>query len=439
MRINQMAVDAMQMRTKKLAWFFFSTVSLSYLMVYFHRVAPAVVSDLLMAEFNLSGTVLGNLAAIYFYVYTLMQLPAGVFADGFGARKTVFWGMMVAGAGSFIFAAAPFLGLAFVGRLLIGLGVSVIFVCMLKIVTEWFPEKQFGALSGLALFIGNSGAVLAATPLAYIVSLWGWRISFSLVGAVGILAGILTLVFVKDRPSMLGLPSPNPSPNENTGMALSDVIRGLSTVMKNPASWPPFSVFFGIYGTLMAFQGVWGLPFLVQQYGMQRFEASSNLLIIAVGLVIGCPIVGYLSDRLGRRKTPLLVFASMYVLCWVVMLAWPGGKPSTVVLPFLLFSMGFFASGFILVWSCTKEINPIALSGCSIGLANMGGFLGAAVLQPLFGWALDQKWQGLMEGGIRIYPIEAWRFAILVALLILLLTTLSGLLIKEPSRKKQLQ
>lgn len=435
-----MAVDALQRRTQKFAWFFFSIVSLSYLMVYFHRVAPAVVSDLLMAEFNLSGSVLGNLAAIYFYVYTLMQLPAGVLADGFGARKTVFWGMMVASAGSFIFATSPFLSLAFIGRILIGFGVSVIFVSMLKIVTEWFPEKQFGALSGLALFIGNSGAVLAATPLAYLVSLWGWRISFSLVGAVGIVAGILTLIFVKDRPSALGLPSPNVPSKKNSEMALKEVIRGLATVMKNPGSWPPFVVFFGIYGTLMAFQGVWGLPFLVQQYGMQRFEASSNLLLIAVGLVIGCPIVGYISDRLGKRKIPLLVFALMYVLCWVVILIWPGGKPSNVVLPFLLFSMGFFASGFILVWSCAKEINPIALSGCAIGLANMGGFLGAAVLQPLLGWALDLKWLGLMEGGIRIYPLEAWRFAFLLALVILLSTTLfGGLLIKEPSQKKQHQ
>jgi len=425
----------LQKRRQKFAWYFFGIVSLSYLMVYFHRVAPAVVSDLLMAEFNLSGAVLGNLAAIYFYVYTLMQLPAGVLADGVGAKKTIFWGMMISGAGSIIFAASTVLGFACLGRILIGFGVSVIFVSMLKIVTEWFPQKQFGTLSGTALFIGNSGAVLAATPLAYLVSLWGWRVSFTLVGGVGIFAGILTLILVKDRPSELKLPSPDDVPKAGVSMEIRDVIRGLGAVMKNPGSWPPFAVFFGIYGSLMAFQGVWGLPFLVQQYGMERFEASSNLLIIAVGLVIGCPTIGFISDRIGKRKLPLLIFTVMYVLSWVALLAWPGGKPAPFVLPFLLFAMGFFASGFILLWGCTKEVNAVEFSGCAIGLANMGGFFGAAIVQPLFGWALDKKWLGLVEEGVRIYPLEAWRFAFLLALVILVSTTLIGLLIKEPGHK----
>lgn len=430
-----MTPDVLQKRTKKIGWYFFGIVSLSYLMVYFHRVAPAVVSDLLMAEFNLSGAVLGNLAAIYFYVYTLMQLPAGVLADGVGAKKTIFWGMMISGIGSLIFAASTILGFAYLGRILIGFGVSVIFVSMLKIVTEWFPERQFGALSGIALFIGNSGAVLAATPLAYLVSICGWRVSFSLVGGVGIFAGFLTLVLVKDRPSELNLPSPNSTSKAAARVGVRDVIQGLGTVMKNPNSWPPFILFSGVYGSLMAFQGVWGLPFLVQQYGMERFEASSNLLIIAVGLLIGCPTVGYISDWIGKRKLPLLTFLLMYALCWVAMLAWPGGKPAPFVLPFLLFAMGFFASGFILVWACAKEVNPIELSGCAIGLANMGGFLGAAIVQPLFGWALDEKWQGIVEEGVRIYPLEAWRFAFLLALVILLSTTLIGILIKEPKQK----
>ena len=426
-----MTSELLQQKRQKFAWYFFGIVSLSYLMVYFHRVAPAVVSDLLMAEFNLSGAVLGNLAAIYFYVYTLMQLPAGVLADGVGARQTVFWGMMISGAGSLIFAASSILEFAYLGRILIGLGVSVIFVSMLKIVTEWFPEKQFGTLSGTALFIGNSGAVLAATPLAYLVSLWGWRVSFSLVGGAGIFAGILTLILVKNRPSELNLPSPDTTVKTGPGIGIKEVIKGLGRVMKNPGSWPPFAVFFGIYGSLMAFQGVWGLPFLVQQYGMERFEASSNLLIIAVGLVIGCPTIGYLSDRIGKRKLPLLTSSLMYALCWIALLAWPGGKPAAFIIPFLLFAMGFFASGFILLWGCAKEVNPTELSGCAIGLANMGGFFGAAVVQPLFGWALDKKWQGLVEQGVRIYPLEAWRFAFLLALVILISTTLTGFFIKE--------
>ena len=111
-----------------MSWIIFSVLALPYLMVYFHRVAPAIVADLLMSDFALSGAVLGNLAAIYFYVYTLMQLPAGLLADSFGARRTVFLGMLVSGAGSIIFGWAPFLEIAYIGRIGVGFGVSVIFV-----------------------------------------------------------------------------------------------------------------------------------------------------------------------------------------------------------------------------------------------------------------------------------------------------------------------
>ncbi len=432
-----MSQETLQKKTQKLAWLFFGIVSLSYIMVYFHRVAPAVVSDLLMSEFNLSGAVLGNLAAIYFYVYTLMQLPAGILSDSFGAKKTIFWGMLVSGVGSFIFAGSNILILAYVGRILIGFGVSVIFVSMLKIVTEWFSERQFGALSGISLFIGNLGAVFAATPFAYVVSIWGWRTSFAIIGGFSIFTGILALVLVKDRPAAIGLPSPN-GVTVGTGvqMGLGDVIQGLGKVMKNPLSWPPFVVLFGLYGSLMAFQGIWGLPFLVQQYGMARFEAAFNLLIIAMGLVIGCPLAGFISDRIEKRKLPLMVSVFLYSICWIIMLAWPGGKPSVEILPVLFFFMGFFASGFVIIWSCTKEVNPLALSGCSIGLANMGGSLGAAVVQPLFGWALDKKWQGAMEEGVRIYPLEAWRFAFTLVVFILVSTALFGIFITEPGSKQ---
>ncbi len=423
-------------RVQRLAWIFFAVLALPYLMVYFHRVAPAVVADLLMAEFKLSGAVLGNLAALYFYVYTLMQLPAGLFADAFGARRTVFVGMLVSGVGSILFGLAPFLKLAYAGRILIGLGVSVIFVSILKIVTEWFPNRKFGTMSGLTLLIGNSGAVLAATPLAFIVTIWGWRLSFISVGIVCLLAGILTLVIVKDRPAIMGLPSPNGEKAVSQAPPkIADVLKGLAAVMMNPYSWPPFITFMGIFGSLMAFQGVWGMPFLVQQYHISRINASSTLLVLALGLVVGSPLAGAISDGIKRRKLPLLVFTSLYICCWGAMLGWPGGKPPITVLPFLLFAMGLSASGFVIVWACAKEVNATRMAGSAMGLANMGGFLGAAIMQPLLGWALDSKWNGVKIEGARIYPLESYRFAFIIATVVLILTSLSIFFIKETHAK----
>jgi sugar phosphate permease len=201
--------------------------------------------------------------------------------------------------------------------------------------------------------------------------------------------------------------------------------------MFNPFSWPPFIIFFGIYGSLMAFQGVWGMQFLVQHYEMSRVNASSTLLVIALGLIIGCPVAGFFSDSIKRRKLPLFIFTLLYICSWIALSFWPGGKLPSVVLPVLFFAMGFFASGFIIVWACSKEVNTPRMSGSAMGLANMGGFLGAAVMQPLMGWALDHKWNGAIEDGARIYSLDSYRFAFIIATVILILTSASIFFLKE--------
>ena len=113
-------------------WSIYTILVLTYMLVFFHRMAPAVISADLMKAFNTSGAALGSLAAMYFYIYTVMQIPAGVLADTLGARVTVTVGSLIAGAGSILFGlASTFAGVAS-GRALVGLGVSVVFVGLFK-------------------------------------------------------------------------------------------------------------------------------------------------------------------------------------------------------------------------------------------------------------------------------------------------------------------
>lgn len=418
-------------KTRHMAWMIFAVLSLPYLLVYFHRVAPAVMADKLMADFQLSGALLGNLSAIYFYVYTVMQLPSGVLADTLGGRKTVFAGMLISGLGTIVFSLATALWAAYLGRFCIGLGVSVVFVSILKIISEWFHESRFGMMSGITVLIGNTGAILAATPLALAVSMWGWRPSFMYVGVLSLFAAVLTLMLVKDRPSDAGLSSPNRPMPISKNANIKSVHYALTRVGANALSWPPFIAFFGIYGSLMAFQGVWGIPYLVQHYELTRVQAASTLLAIALGLAAGSPIVGVVSDLLKRRKLPLILCILCYIFAWLSLLFWPGGKPAVSFLPVLFFIMGFSASGFILIWAYAKEVNFRSVSGTAMGLVNMGGILGAAVMQPLLGWALDSRWDGVMEAGARYYPLAAFHFAFKIALIVLFVSWVSIFWMRE--------
>ena len=172
----------------------------AYVLSFFHRVAPAAIAQDLAAAFQISGAALGSLAATYFYIYTLMQVPTGILADTLGPRKILFLGGLVAGGGSLLFGLAPSFEMAFVGRALVGLGVSVSFIAMLKLIAIWYEESRFATITGLCMLVGNLGSIAAGAPLAWLIQVASWREIFVTVGILSLIIGIVSLFLVKDAP-----------------------------------------------------------------------------------------------------------------------------------------------------------------------------------------------------------------------------------------------
>ncbi len=195
-------------RFELVRWAIFSILILTYILVYFHRMAPGVVSEYLMADFGISGARLGSLAAVYFAVYAVMQIPSGVIADTLGTRTSIIFGNLVAGTGSILFGLAPGFEIALAGRFLVGLGVSVVFIAIMKNNAVWFHEKVFGIMSGLTLFFGNLGGVLAAGPLAQVLTVFQWRTVFTGIGALSLILGLAGFVLVRNKPQDMGFDPP---------------------------------------------------------------------------------------------------------------------------------------------------------------------------------------------------------------------------------------
>ena len=166
------ALTQEQMRRR---WIAIGVVAVAYILSFFQRFAPAGIAPDLAAAFETSAASLGVLAATYFYVYTVMQIPTGILVDTLGPRRILVLGGLVGGAGSFLFGMAPTLELALVGRTLIGLGVSVTFIAMLKLIAVWFEENRFATMVGICMLIGNLGSVLAGAPLSAVAQATGWR------------------------------------------------------------------------------------------------------------------------------------------------------------------------------------------------------------------------------------------------------------------------
>lgn len=390
-----------------------------YFVSCFHRVAPAAVAEDLMRAFAIGAAALGQLAAVYPYVFAAMALVAGSLADTLGPRWTMAMGGVAMGLGAALFGAAPTFEVAVAGRLLVGVGASVILISWLSLAAAWFRPEEFGRVSGFTQAVGNVGALLASAPLALLVETAGWRHAFALIGAATVGLAVLAGTLVRDRPVVLGLPAVNPKDADRRRPGARQTLDGIAGVVRNPRTWPPILVAGGVYMGIITFMGLWGIPYLMHVHGLRRVEAAGLTALAALGLCVGSPLVGWLSDRwLGRRRLPMVVFTLLFTAGWAPLLLSPAARPAASTLAPFIFLLGLGASGMVLVWPVVREVNDPARVGIAVGFVNMPIFLGFAVMQWLTGVVLDAHWDGLATAGARVYPPGAYRaiFAMCFAL-----------------------
>jgi sugar phosphate permease len=411
-------------------WSIFSILIAAYMLVFFHRMAPAVVSGDLMRAFGTTGVALGSLAAMYFYIYTLMQIPAGILADTLGARITVAVGNLVAGSGSILFGLGETFTQAAVGRALVGLGVSVVFVGLFKSNSVWFSDRHYGRISGLTLLLGNVGAIASAGPLAALLGFYSWRTVFVALGVLTLLLAALTLLLVRNTPEDLGFPSLREMEGRTSHARLQNPwYQELLGVVRARATWPLFWVDFGMVGSMLAFVGLWAIPCLRDTQGLDRGAASLYTTLALAGFATGSMAAGWISDRIGYRK-PVIVAGSLgYLLVCLALarLPWAAGASGYL----LFFLLGFCAGGFIVTFASAKEAVAPNLSGMAVGLVNTGLFLGAAIVQPLFGWIMDRGWDGTLIDGVRIYGAGDYRRGLLVLVVFAAIAFVGSLAVKE--------
>lgn len=376
-------------RMRRLRWTSFVLVSAAYVLSFFHRIAPAAIAGELRDAFHASGAELGALAATYFLVYTLMQVPTGVLVDALGPRRIAAGGGIVAAGGSVAFGLATSLPMAAVGRALVGLGVSVAFISLLKLVAVWFREREFATLSGLVMFLGNLGAVLSAAPLAWAMTFASWRTVFVAIGLASAAGATLTYVLVRDDPRDAGLPSIRELDGQASHAPRSGSWHaGLRAVARNRSTWPGFFVNLGLAGSFLSFAGLWAVPFLTDFHGMTRARATWHTTAMLFAFALSSLVTGKVSDRLGRRRGPILALGAVQVLCWVPLVAGVRLPPAAMLAVFA--AMGASAAGFTLSWASVKEVNPPALAGTAMAVVNTGVFLGPTIYQPLVGWVVDR-------------------------------------------------
>ena len=389
------------------AWFIWSFAGLFYAYQFVLRVSPGVMTDDLMRDFSVEACALGVLSAFYYYSYSILQIPVGLGMDKFGPTRLLRWSVILCAIGTATFALSESFYLACFGRLLIGAGSTCAFLGSLKLATLWFHPERLALVVGFTLLAGKIGASIGQGPLALLIDVMGWRETMLyIIAPIGLLLALGIWIFVKDTPA--NGPLIYTSAADTT---LKSLFKHLGNIVVDYRIWV-----LGLYGALMyvplsAFADLWGVPFLMKLYGIEKAAAGAACTMLFVGAGIGSPVVALLSDYFKARKMPMAIGAALAALCNIVIIYVPN-IPFSIMYG-LLFAAGFIFSAQPLIFASVCQLTPHASNGTAISFTNMIVMISGVVLQPLVGWFLDWIWDGVMNNGLPLYTISDYRFALI--------------------------
>lgn len=375
--------------------------SLFFFYAWILRVSPSVMVEELMRDFAVGGAIVGNLSALYFYGYAGMQIPVGLLLDRFGPRRLMTVAAGVVAVACLMFAWSDGLVGASMARFLIGAGCAFSLVGAMAVAGQWFPRERFALLAGLAMMFGMAGGVFGQAPLRVAVDATDWRTTMATVAVFGFGLMLAAWLFVRDRRRGSG--------------GVGAVFQGLRRVAANRETWLNAVAGLGSTGPLLAFAGLWGVPYLQAVHDIDRVTAGTVTSVTFIGWGIGAPLIGWFSDRIGKRRSPLIAGMILSALSLVAILYLPGIPLWGVGV--LCFGIGFGGSAQIVCFALVREHNLPQYSGTAIGMVNALVTGAGALFQPMIGWLLDLGWDGLMVDGARVYATGAYNlaFGVLVA------------------------
>jgi MFS family permease len=322
------------------------------------RVSPSVMTNELMREFAVGGAALGSLSAFYFYAYASIQLPVGMLTDHFGPRKLMSFAAALCALASIGLAFSDSLLSASIGRALIGGTVAFGFVGTMAIAGYWFKPSQYALLAGLLQTVGMSGGIFGQAPLRQMVEGIGWRDTINVLALVALLLALLLFFLVPQR-----------SREQKLRRSRTGILQGLKAVSVNPQTWICSVIGFGMAATMLAFGGLWGVPWLNSVHGYSTTEAAGITSMIFVGWAIFSPLCGWASDRIERRNLFVQVgsMIALAALAWLIYRT----PANTGLLMALIFIIGAGGSTMTVSFGSVRELNDANYSSTSLGLMNM--------------------------------------------------------------------
>jgi len=326
----------------------------------------------------------------------------GLLYDRYSARGLITFAAIICTIGSFFFAFTHHVVWAGLGRFMMGIGSAFAFVGVLIVAARWFPRRYFAFLVGIAQFLAAMGALCGELPIAALLNHVIWRVVMVLFGMIGLVMTVLCFMIVRDNPyNNRHIPK-----RHHLKQELKEIVRSAQTW------WIALYAFCG-WGPIAVFAALWGVPYLVVRFQVPTTQAAFAMALVWIGLGIMSPILGWFSDKLGRRCILLRLTSLIGLLSAVALLYLPG---ISFGLSFVfLLGIGIAASGQILTFALVKDNNRPTTTGTAVGLNNMAVVAGGAIFQPLVGLLLHLFWDHKVgDNGVPLYTVENYHLGLLI-------------------------
>jgi len=401
-------------------WVIIALASLFLFYKYVLQIGPSVMTNQLMQQFQLTGAGLGNLAATFFYSYLIAQLFAGPLLDRFSPRLLTALAIGLCALGALTFPGAPSLFDACISRMMIGVGAAFATISYIKFTAMWFKPSQFAFVTGLIATAAMAGSMAGQVPMAYLVETVGWQNALYASGIFGVVLAALFFLVARNKAEPVA-----------AQVVTSSTIRlaDFTEVLKQKRNW--YLMFYSglAFTPLAVFGGLWGDPFLQKAYHVSNTEAASLVSLMFLGLAVGGPLLGVISDKIGKRYS-IMLLGSMMAFISLTMVIYVNALPISMV-GTLLFLFGLGSAGFMLSFAVGKEINRAAVAGTVVALINTGDAVFGAVTEPLLGKFLDVFWQGKTANSVHIFSLHNYHIAMSLLPVYLLFAVGFVLLVKR--------
>ncbi len=386
------------------SWLIFTVGVFAYMAAVMQRSTLGVAGVSAAERFDTTAALLSTLAVLQLVVYAGLQIPIGLLIDRVGPKLLITVGSVVMVAGQLTLAFASNIGVAILGRMLVGAGDAAVFISLIRLINSWFQGRTVPVLSQWIGNIGQLGQILSAVPFAWLLHEAGWSVAFSAAAALSFAAFVLALAFLADRPPEV--------PEPPRVASVKDALHGLVQTLRRPGTQLGFWAHYTTQSSGTMFALFWGFPFLVSALGFDPGFASFCLVLIVLTGVVAGPILGLVTARFPlRRSNVVLAIMTMLGVVWAAVLLWPGTPPTWLVIV-LLVSMGLGGPASLIGFDFARSFNPIRSLGSANGIVNVGGFTASFVVMFLVGIILDAQFDSGLSASL--YDLNAFRLAFAV-------------------------